>query len=248
MLKISQIRAVSIDLDDTLWPIAPTIERAEAALQAWFADHAPMTAALFNNPMSVQAIRQHVIKTRPEIKHDLSAVRLEAIRLAMYRAGDNPLRAQEAFEVFFAERQRVVLYDDSAAALEFMSERYPMVSLSNGNADLERVGIARFFKAALSAKSVGRPKPHREIFDAAVAALGFPAAQILHVGDDIALDVVAAMHLGFQAVWVNRDDRDWPYDVQPHLTVRSLKQLRDVLAQPSLFQMTGALPLEDNPS
>ena len=32
MLDISRIRAVSIDLDDTLWPIWPTIKRAEAAL------------------------------------------------------------------------------------------------------------------------------------------------------------------------------------------------------------------------
>jgi putative hydrolase of the HAD superfamily len=244
MLKISQIRAISIDLDDTLWPIAPTIERAEAALQAWFAQHAPMTAALFNNPIAVQTTRQHVIKTRPEIKHDLSAVRLEAIRLAMYRAGDNPLRAQEAFEVFFAERQRVGLYDDSLEALEFLSQRYPMVSLSNGNADLERVGIAKFFKAAISAKSVGKPKPHKQIFDAAALSLGFAPQEILHVGDDIALDVVAAMHLGFQAAWINRDDRDWPYDVYPHINVRSLKQLCEVLAQPTLFQMSDALPLE----
>src|SRR6218665_226788 len=31
-LDMARIRAISIDLDDTLWPIRPTIARAEAAL------------------------------------------------------------------------------------------------------------------------------------------------------------------------------------------------------------------------
>ena len=32
-LELSRIRAITLDLDDTLWPIWPTIERAERVLQ-----------------------------------------------------------------------------------------------------------------------------------------------------------------------------------------------------------------------
>ena len=38
---MSRIHAITLDLDDTLWPIWPTIERAESALQAWLRQHAP---------------------------------------------------------------------------------------------------------------------------------------------------------------------------------------------------------------
>ena len=41
-----RVRAITLDLDDTLWPIWPTIARAEGALQQWLADNAPATAAM----------------------------------------------------------------------------------------------------------------------------------------------------------------------------------------------------------
>jgi hypothetical protein len=50
-------------------------------------------------------------------------VRRESIRLALYRAGENPLLADTAFEVFFAERQRVELFDDVLPALAFLAQR-----------------------------------------------------------------------------------------------------------------------------
>ena len=49
MLDVAKIKAISIDLDDTLWPIWPTIEKAEKALHDWLGMHAPMAAALFSS-------------------------------------------------------------------------------------------------------------------------------------------------------------------------------------------------------
>ena len=39
------VRAITLDLDDTVWPIAPAIDRAEDALDAWLQRHAPRAAA-----------------------------------------------------------------------------------------------------------------------------------------------------------------------------------------------------------
>src|SRR5213079_1846093 len=103
MLDISRIKAISLDLDHTLWPIWPTIERAEKVLHDWMGDNAPMAAALFSSPSALREIRDYMAANRPELKHDLSAVRRESIRLALYRAGENPLLAEQAFETFFAE-------------------------------------------------------------------------------------------------------------------------------------------------
>ena len=56
-LEPGRIRAITIDLDDTLWPIWPTIERAEKALHEWVAINAPMTAAMYSSPQALREIR-----------------------------------------------------------------------------------------------------------------------------------------------------------------------------------------------
>ena len=155
MLNLKIIKAITLDLDDTLWPVWPAIERAEKALENWLSQHAPMAAALFANASVRDDIRSYVVRTRPELKHNLSAVRREAIRTALYRAKENPLLAEAAFEVFYAERNRVTLFDDAIFALEFLSARYPIVALSNGNADIERIGIKSYFRASISAQDFG---------------------------------------------------------------------------------------------
>jgi FMN hydrolase / 5-amino-6-(5-phospho-D-ribitylamino)uracil phosphatase len=232
MLEIGRIRAISLDLDDTLWPIWPTIERAEKVLHDWLVDHAPMTAALFSSPGALREIRNYMATNRPELKHDLSAVRRESIRLALYRAGENPLLADQAFDIFFAERQRVNLFDDARPALEFLAARYPLVSISNGNADLERVGIAAYFRAAISAREFGVGKPDPRIFHAAAGAVDVQPEEVLHIGDDATLDALGAMNCGMQAVWVNRSDFLWPHEQEPQLTVRALTEVCEWIEAP----------------
>ena len=230
MLDIGRIKAVSLDLDDTLWPIWPTIERAEKVLHDWLADNAPMAAALFSSPSALREIRDYMATNRPDLKHDLSAVRRESIRLALYRAGENPLLADNAFEVFFAERQRVDLFDDARPALEHLAARFPLVSISNGNADLHRVGIAEFFHAAISAREFGVGKPDPRIFHAAAGAVDVTTQDMLHIGDDATLDALGALNAGMQAAWVNRSDHLWPHEQQPHLTLTTLTELCELLA------------------
>ena len=225
MLDITRVRAISIDLDDTLWPIWPTIERAEKVLHDWMVEHAPMTAALFSSPSALREIRDHTATARPDLKSDLSALRRESIRLALYRAGEDPLLAEPAFEAFFAERQRVTLFADAQPALEFLSARFPIVSLSNGNADVHRVGLGSYFRAAISAREFGVGKPDPRIFHAAAGALEVQTGDVLHVGDDATLDALGALNAGMQAAWINRSDHLWPHELEPHVTLATLTEL-----------------------
>lgn len=225
-----KIRAISLDLDDTLWPIWPTIERAEKALHDWLQAHAPGAAAFFGGGASVMnQLREHVNAHHPALRADLSAVRLEMIRLALTRAGEDPLLAEPAFEVFFAQRQCVTLYDDALPALAHLSARFPLVSLSNGNADIKRIGLGDYFRAAVSAREVGVAKPDPRIFMAAAAALELPPEQVLHVGDDATLDALGALNAGMQAAWLNRGDHPWPHEAQPQATVATLTELCELL-------------------
>ena len=221
-----RVRAITLDLDDTLWPIWPTIARAEGVLQQWLDANAPATAALGRDKDTLRAVRNQMQTLRPDLAHDMSGLRRESIRLLLQRAGDDPALAEPAFEVFFDERQRVDLFEDALPALEFLASRYPLVALSNGNADVHRVGLGAHFRASISAFKFGVAKPDARIFHAGAAAAGVTAAEVLHIGDDAHLDGVGALNAGMQLAWVNRAEQAWDHaPLQPHLTVNDLRVL-----------------------
>ncbi|HET8744097.1 MAG TPA: HAD-IA family hydrolase [Ramlibacter sp.] len=230
MLDAGKISAITIDLDDTLWPIWPTIERAEKALHDWLTVHAPMTAALFSSPPALREIREEMSLARPDLKHDMSALRRESVRLALHRAGEDPALADPAFEVFFAERQRVILFADALPVLDFLAGRYPLVAVTNGNADLERIGLARYFRACICAREFGVGKPDPRIFHAAAGAVDLWPDRVLHIGDDATLDALGALNAGMQAAWVNRSDSPWPHEPEPHAIVEHLSELVELFA------------------
>ncbi len=226
MIDISRIRAITLDLDDTLWPIWPTIHRAEAALNQWLAEHAPATAVFSEQADLKKALREEINARHADKAHDLSFLRLEAIRALLQKAGDPEHLAESAFEVFFAERQKVDLYADALPALSFWHQRYPLVALSNGNADVHRVGIGHFFHASVSAKSLGVAKPDERIFWAGAEAAGVAPHEVLHIGDDAHADCWGALQAGMQVAWINRENHEWRYgDMRPQMEVTDLHTL-----------------------
>jgi HAD superfamily hydrolase (TIGR01509 family) len=229
MLDIAKIRAIGLDLDDTLWPVWPTIERAELQLQQWLGQRAPLAASVFSNPVARLELREHVVRSRPDLGHDMSALRLEIIRLALERSGEDTAHAAPAFEVFFEHRMRVDLFADALPALEFLSGRFPVVAISNGNADVGRVGIGAHFKASMSAHLFGVGKPDIRIFHAAAAAAGVRPEEVLHIGDDPELDVLGGRNAGMQTVWVNRSGQAWKHAPTPDAHVTNLRELCDLL-------------------
>lgn len=230
MLDTRTIKAITLDLDDTLWPVAPVILRAEAAMSDWLRERAPKTAALFTQPAQRLALRQRVQAARPDLGHDLATLRQEVIRLGLQEQGEDTRWVGQAYQVFITARMQVDLYADSLEALDFLSQRYPLVALSNGNADVHQVGIGQYFKAGLSAQHFGSGKPEAAIFVAAAQAAGVQPHEVLHVGDDAALDVLGALNAGMQTAWVNRHAQDWAHPQLPHISVRDLAELCAALA------------------
>ena len=199
------IRAITLDLDDTLWPSRPVLLHAEQALTAWLREHAPATLAAMT-PQRRRELREGLLAEHPRRSHDVSFLRRESLRHAMRAAGDDHRRADEAFEVFLAARQQVTLYDDVAPVLTRWATRYRVIALTNGNADVARVGLGAYFHAVVAAHEFDVGKPDPLIFLHACRAAGVEPAEVLHVGDDLELDVLAARAAGLQAAWVRRPD------------------------------------------
>ncbi len=223
-----RIRAITIDLDDTLWPIGPVMLRAEERLDAWLRTHCPPVAAAY--PIAaMRALRDRVAGENPDLAHDFTSQRLLCLRAAMQPHGYGEQHVDAAFAEFYAARNEVECYSDALPALERMAARYPLVSLSNGNADLERIGLARFFHFSISSRSFGKAKPAAEIFHAACAGLDLPPSEVLHIGDDPALDVLGALAAGLRSAWLNRSGAAWDHAVRPDLVARDLRELAAML-------------------
>ncbi|AOI75189.1 HAD family hydrolase [Burkholderia sp. NRF60-BP8] len=236
-MRLAKVSALSFDLDDTLWPFGPSVVRAEATLRAWLIEHAPHTASVLPTQQALSALREEYERLYPELAGDYRAMRIGSIRLALERANEDVSLTDRAYDVFYAARNRVEFYEDALPALAWLSARFPLIAVTNGNADLRLTGGGEFFRTTLSARAFGFAKPAPEIFHAAAAALDVRPAELLHVGDDFHLDIVGALNAGLQAAWVVREPRaegeQAPrHPATPHLTLRDLAMLCRALGGP----------------
>ncbi|MGO1542340.1 MAG: HAD family hydrolase [Luteimonas sp.] len=223
------VRAITLDLDDTVWPFAPIGERIERALDDWLREHCPRTAERFPIP-AMRKLRTRVYQENAHLAHDMSALRRLCIERALREAGDDIAHVDAAYEVFFAARNEVECYPDSVAALERIAARVPIAALTNGNADLGRIGLQRHFVFQLGAGEHGKAKPSPCIFHAACKRLDCDHGQVLHVGDHIESDVAGAARAGLRSCWINREGRSWRHDeITPDLEFDSLAGLADWL-------------------
>jgi putative hydrolase of the HAD superfamily len=228
-------RVISLDLDDTLWPVAPVIAAADVALLSWLRAHHPR-AAHGHDVDSMRTLRARIAEQFPEQRHDMTFLRRRALAEQFAAAGYAGSTAagahaaatpvEEALEIFFVERNRVEFYDDVRPALERLRSKYRLFAVSNGNADLNRCGIADLFDGHVTASAAGAAKPDARIFAHLLRIAGVEPIEVLHVGDDPLADVVGATQAGMQAVWLNRDARTWPAHFAPPLrTVSTLAEI-----------------------
>ena len=237
MKNTTPIKAITLDLDDTLWPVWPTIHEAEKHLFNWMLERAPATAAA-NSIQTLSATRKEVELLYPQYKHNLSFYRREAIRLLLKQHGDDEALADEGFNVFFQARQNVRLFKDVIPSLKQLSAHYPIVGITNGNADLNTIGIKQFFKESITAQHFGVCKPDQQIFLEATRILNISTpSHILHVGDDFKLDVLGAKQVGFKTAWIKRPELDIP-DVAPselHAADFLVTDLEDLCKQLEMY-------------
>lgn len=220
------ILAVTIDLDDTLWPVMPALERADRELDNYLRQHYPLVAQRWPIP-ALRQLRASVAAERTDLAHDFTAQRYITMQRAFDACGINEAPLDTLWEIFATARNNVELYPDALPALERLRDALPVASLTNGNADLQRIGLHLHFAHRISAREMGVAKPDARIFLAAAELLGIAPENILHVGDDPELDVVGAREAGLRTAWINRAGHPWPATLgsAPDLDLRDLASL-----------------------
>lgn len=224
-MKPSSIKAVIFDLDDTLWPLVPTLVKAEAVLYDWLTLHIPGVVQRFSNE-ELRELRMQLLPTQPEYQFNVWALRHAALTHACHLTSENKELVDQAMAVFSKARNDVELFDDVLPALASLKERYKIASVSNGFADLAEIGISEYFQTSIAAHQFGSAKPHPEIFLAACKALDIAPHEAVYVGDDPLLDVQGAQGAGLQVVWMNRFQRTLPDHIVPTASCTNLHELK----------------------
>ncbi len=226
------IRLITFDLDDTLWDVAPVMHSAEAALRDWLAAEAPRLG-----PVPIEhlwAIRAHLLQADPGLKHRLSELRrrilLHALLDAGYAQGEADDLAELGFQVFLAARHQVQLFPEVHPTLERLALRYTLGVITNGNADVRRLGLADYFRFALCAEELGIGKPDPHPFQTALQHAGVTAEQAVHIGDHPSDDIAGARAAGMRAIWFNPQGKAWEGEQAPDAQIRSLAELPALLA------------------
>ena len=163
------VKCVTLDLDDTLWDCPPVIIAAEKAFYDWLGARYPHIAAHYEL-MDLVAHRQDFFEqlnhSRP---YDFTFLRKSWLSKLGEEWGQGEGLVEEGFEIFIAARNRVELYDGVPQVLEQLNSSYQLVALTNGNADVHRIGIGHWFHHVVTAAEAKALKPEPAIFEAALA-------------------------------------------------------------------------------
>ncbi len=211
---LTDVRAVAFDLDNTLWDVEPVLARAEARLLEWLQQHCPRIPQQVSQA-DMRAAREQLAREEPHHAHDVSYLRLTALERHARECGYHDDLAARAFEVFLEARCEVEILADVRPALARLRRRFTLASLSNGNADLGRIGLDGAFSVSLNARQIGAGKPDRRCFERLASELALAPHAILYVGDDPWLDVQAARAAGCRSAWMNRWGTAWPEELAP---------------------------------
>ena len=130
------------------------------------------------------------------------------------------------------EEWEMRLYPEALDVLHVLRDRGCRVVLcSNWDWDLDahvrKLGIDDLFDGVVCSAWLGARKPHRRMFEAAVAASAVPPAEALFVGDNVVADVEGALAAGIPAVHVWRGDDHAAPPLPPG--ARRVRDLRELL-------------------
>ncbi|HEU0194970.1 MAG TPA: HAD family hydrolase [Gaiellales bacterium] len=230
------LRAVLLDLDDTLLPDSGAFLAAAAALADELGAPPELAEAVRRAARTAWRAGPHFTWFQtigvssweglwaplggadgrmPAIRAWASGYRRSAWSEALSACGLGDALAERAADGFAGHRQAACApYPDALPALRRLREAgLATVIVTNGMADLQRLkaehaGLLEQVDGFVVSGDVGAGKPDPRVFQAALERAGARADQTLMVGDNPIRDVAGAQRLGIRTAWLDRDGGD----------------------------------------
>ncbi|TYK65008.1 HAD-IA family hydrolase [Colwellia echini] len=249
--RLTQIKAISFDLDDTLYNNRPVMLVIEKKMNAYFAEKFATllpeltfdTEQKFNSTFW-SPYREQVVQAQPEITHDVVKIRYETYRLGFLAhniaADVAEQEAQAGLDYFILLRSDFTVPQVTHDLLESLSKVFPIVSISNGNVDTKALGIDHYFQHIYHAgyqdyrnnkecEYLLKQKPATDMFDLVCQQLVIQPEQLLHVGDCGFADIYGALNAGCQTAYLPQYGIGKKLNQIPHIELTRVEDLSALL-------------------
>jgi HAD superfamily hydrolase (TIGR01549 family) len=232
--RLTPFKAISFDLDDTLYSNGPIMRTTEERMIEYFSVSLAQFSDVNGQQISFSyhywsSFRQQALNNTPALVHDVAALRLVSYTLGMQALGmplaEAQSKAHAALTYFTCERSAFSLPESTHDFLQKLAEKIPLVAITNGNVDVEAIGIKKYFSSIYHAGKGIKQKPDSQMFDLACQKLNISTAQLLHVGDCGRADIAGAIKAGCQAAWLPRYTIGKPLTVLPHIQLTHVDEL-----------------------
>ncbi|MGP4017966.1 HAD family hydrolase [Saccharopolyspora sp. 5N708] len=223
--ELGQIKAVCLDIDDTLLDGGRASRHALRELvgsdRAW--------------PVWQRTTDQHYARyVTNEIDFDVMCVERTRAFFAAFGEEIDHVEAARRETLRMAAMQRAWgLYDDARPCLDWLrASGLRLAVITNAPSAYQRkkiaaVGLADAFDAMIISAEIGVAKPDPRIFHTACHALGLRPDEVVHVGDKLDVDAHGATQAGLHGVWLNRTGTEPPAAGVP--TITNLFELPELL-------------------
>tara|TARA_R110002153_G_scaffold27084_5_gene84295 strand:- start:29939 stop:30655 length:717 start_codon:yes stop_codon:yes gene_type:complete len=233
--KLNKIQAITFDLDDTLYENTSVIVEAERSLIEFMQQQYPATRHVDKGFWGKQQ-KVHIL-ANPSLKNDMGELRRLTLNTGFKKlglsGGELNTATTQCFEHFYYQRSNFTLNRNVHSLLKTLADKLPLVAITNGNVNLQQIGLAEYFCGSFKASVELPMKPHKAMFDAAQAHLNIPHGNILHVGDNLPKDIYGALKAGYQTAWYAEDRcmnmRHEDAQVLPHVQLSQLTQLLELI-------------------
>ncbi|MBA3270414.1 MAG: HAD family hydrolase [Acidobacteria bacterium] len=214
-------RAIFFDVDFTLIYPGPTFQ-GEGYARFCAQESIAIDPALFDAAVAAASFILDDVE-EPVYNANLFVHYTATIIAHMGGRGAHVIRVAERIYEQWAGNHHFEIYDDVEPVLRQLAEAgYLLGAISNSHRSLAaftaHFSLDRLISTTLSSAEHGYMKPHRSIFETALAHAGVPARHAIMVGDSLKADIEGAVSAGMRGILLRRSGQV-PASLPPGVSV-----------------------------
>lgn len=223
------------DLDHTLWDFETNSKESLSELFVLHNLHQTVTTdfELFYQKYSFHNKRLWNRYNHGFIRQDELKWKRMWHALLEFKLGDELLAKRLSKEYVEILPSKKALFPHAKEILTYLKNKeYVLHLITNGFEQiqwrkLENAEIGHYFSTVITSETAGSLKPHKEIFDFAIARAACCYQESLMLGDNLDADILGAINAGMDTVFVNHINEQT--SLKPTYIIYELRELEDIL-------------------